>query len=132
MPRGYSRENTCVHLMNYHFVFCSKYRKHILVDEVKTRLEELIAEKVKQLGCEVIELRVMPDNVHLFLAAVPTLSPNRIIGQVKGCTSRKIRGEFGQIKRSLPSLWTRSYFVSTAGNVSSDTIQRYIEEQTGK
>jgi len=37
--------------MNYHFVFCSKYRKHILVDEVKTRLEELIAEKVKQLGC---------------------------------------------------------------------------------
>jgi putative transposase len=104
MPRGYSRENTCIHLMNYHFVFCSKYRKYILVDKVKTRLEELIAEKVKQLGCAVIELRVMPDNVHLFLAAVPVLSPNRIIGQVKGCTSRKIREEFGQIKRSLPSL----------------------------
>lgn len=132
MPRGYSRENTCIHLMNYHFVFCPKYRKHILVNKVKTRLEELIAEKVKQLGCEVIELRVMPDHVHLFLAAVPILSPNRIIGQVKGYTSRKIREEFGQIKRSLPSLWTRSYFVSTAGNVSSDTIQRYIEEQIGK
>ena len=132
MSRGYSRENTCIHLMNYHFVFCPKYRKHILVDKVKIRLEELIAEKVKQLGCEVIELRVMPDNVHLFLAAVPTLSPNRIIGQIKGCSSKKTREEFRQIKCSLPSLWTRSYFVSTAGNVSPDTIQRYIEEQTGK
>ena len=132
MPRGYSRENTCIHLMNYHFVFCVKYRKHILVDKVKIRLEELIAEKVKQLGCEIIELRVMPDHVHFFLAAMPTLSPNRIIGQIKGCSSKKIREEFRQIKCSLPSLWTRSYFVSTAGNVSSDTIQRYIEEQAGK
>lgn len=132
MPRGYSRENTCIHLMNYHFVFCPKYRKHILVDKVKTRLEELIAEKTKELGCEIIELRVMPDHVHLFLAATPPLSPNRIIGQIKGYTSRKIREEFYQIKRSLPSLWTRSYFVSTAGNVSSDTIQKYIEGQTGR
>lgn len=118
--------------MNYHFVFCPKYRKHILVDKVKIRLEELIAEKTKELGCEIIELRVMPYHVHLFLAAIPPLSPNRIIGQIKGYSSRKIREEFNQIKRSLPSLRTRSYFVSTVGNVSSDTIQKYIEEQMGK
>ena len=132
MPRGYSHENTCIHLMNYHFVFCPKYRKRILTDKVKTRLEELIVEKTKELGCEIIELQVMPDHVHLFLAAIPILSPNKIIGQIKGYSSKKIREEFNAIKRSLPSLWTRSYFVSTAGNVSSDTIQRYIEEQTGK
>jgi putative transposase len=132
MPRGYSHENTCIHLMNYHFVFCSKYRKPVLINKVKMRLEELIVEKVNELGCDVIELKVMPDHVHLFLAATPILSPNKIIGQIKGYTSRNIRKEFNWIKRSLPSLWTRSYFVSTAGNVSSDTIQKYIEEQTGK
>lgn len=96
------------------------------------RLEELIAEKANELGCEIIELQVMPDHVHLFVAAIPILSPNKIIGQIKGHSSKKLRAEFNTIKRSLPSLWTRSYFVSTAGNVSSDTIQRYIEEQTGK
>lgn len=132
MSRGYSHENTCVHLMNYRFVFCPKYRKHILVDKVKMRLEELIAEKVNSLGCEIIELKVMPDHVHLFLAAIPILSPNKIIGQIKGYSSKRIREEFDWIRRSLPTLWTRSYFISTAGNVSSDTIQRYIEEQTGK
>jgi len=132
MPRGYSHENTCVHLMNYHFVFCPKYRKHILIDKVKMRLEKLIAEKTQELGCEIIELQVMPDHVHLFLAATPILSPNKVIGQIKGYSSKKLREEFNWLKRSLPTLWTRSYFVSTAGNVSSDTIQRYIEEQTGK
>jgi len=96
------------------------------------RLEELIAEKADELGCEIIESQVMPDHVHLFVAATPILSPNKIIGQIKGYSSKKLREEFNAIKRSLPALWTRSYFVSTAGNVSSDTIQRYIEEQTGK
>ena len=81
--------------MNYHFVFCPKYRKHILMDKVKMRLEEMIAEKVNELGCEIIELKVMPDHVHLFLAAIPTLSPNKIIGQRKGYSSKKIRDEFG-------------------------------------
>jgi len=118
--------------MNYHFVFCPKYRKHILIDKVKMRLEKLIAEKTQELGCEIIELQVMPDHVHLFLAATPILSPNKVIGQIKGYSSKKLREEFNWLKRSLPTLWTRSYFVSTAGNVSSDTIQRYIEEQTGK
>jgi putative transposase len=132
MPRGYSRENTCVHLMNYHFVFCPKYRKPILINKVKSRLEELIAEKADDLDCEIIDLQVMPDHVHLFIAAKPPLSPNRIIAQIKGFSSKKLREEFVSLKHSLPSLWTRSYFVSTAGNVSSDTIQRYIEEQTGK
>jgi len=118
--------------MNYHFVFCPKYRKAILVNEVKKRLEELIAQKAGEMGCEIIELRVMPDHVHLFIGANPLLAPNRIIMQIKGYSSKILREEIPRLKRALPSLWTRSYFVSTAGNVSSDTIQRYIEEQTGK
>jgi len=34
------------------------------------------------------------------------------------------------LKSSLPTLWTRSYFVSTHGHVSSETIKKYIEEQS--
>jgi len=39
--------------------------------------------------------------------------------------------EFGPILKKLPSLWTRSYFVSTALAVSAETIQSYIEAQQG-
>jgi putative transposase len=73
------------------------------------------------LDCTVIALEIMPDHLHLFLSAPPTLAPNQIVRRIKGRSSRVLRQEFPHLRR-LPSLWTRSYFVSTAGNVSSQTI----------
>jgi REP element-mobilizing transposase RayT len=48
--------------------------------------------------------------------------------KVKGVTSWILRQEFPHLAH-LPSLWTRSFFVSTEGNVSSETIKRHVEEQ---
>ena len=48
--------------------------------------------------------------------------------QIKGYTSKILREEFVELSR-MPSLWTRSYFVSTAGNVCSETIKQYVENQ---
>ena len=129
MTRGYKHENTCVHLMMYHFIWIPKRRKKILIGKIKGRLIELIKNKSTELGCEVISVEVMPDHVHLFISANPKLSPNFIIGQIKGVSSRILRIEFPQLL-SIPSLWTRSYWVSTAGNVSQKVIRKYIEEQT--
>ncbi|AFU59678.1 putative transposase, IS200 family [Candidatus Nitrososphaera gargensis Ga9.2] len=42
-----------------------------------------------------------------------------------------LREEFPELKSRLPTLWTRSYFVSTHGHVSADVIKKYIEEQKG-
>ena len=117
--------------MNYHFVWCPKYRRAVLVGRIRERLEELIKEKVKKLGCIVITLGIGGDHVHLFIQANPKLSPNMIIGQVKGYTSRLLREEFPELRSRLPTLWTRSYFVSTHGHVSDETIQKYVEEQKG-
>jgi REP element-mobilizing transposase RayT len=64
----------------------------------------------------------------MFLNALPRLSPADIMAKIKGVTSKRIREEFPHL-RHLQSLWTRSYFVSTAGNVSSETIKRYVENQ---
>lgn len=47
---------------------------------------------------------------------------------IKGKTSRIIRQEFEHLSK-MPSVWTRSYFVSTVGNVSSEIIKRYVENQ---
>jgi putative transposase len=129
MPRGYKHENTNVHLMMYHFIWIPKRRKKILIGKIKDRLIQLIYIKVKELDCQVIALEVMPDHVHMFIRARPNISPNQLIGQIKGYTSRIMRQEFKQLLY-LPSLWTRSYWVSTAGNVSQAVIIKYIEEQT--
>lgn len=64
----------------------------------------------------------------MFLNALPQISPSQIMAKIKGVSSRILRQEFKHL-RHMPSLWTRSFFVSTAGNVSSDTIKKYIDEQ---
>jgi putative transposase len=128
MPRAYQHSRTCVHLLNYHFVFCPKRRKKVLVDDVRTRLIELLHQKVRVVGWYIMAPPVMPDHVHLFLGTDPDVPPTQVMHRLKGFTSRVLRQEFPHLLR-LPSLWTRSYFVSTAGNVSATTIERYIAQQ---
>ena len=128
MTRGYQKENTNIHLMNYHFVWCPKYRRKLLVGDIKKRLLGLINEKAGELNCKVLTVEIMPDYIHLFIQGNPRLSPNFIIGQIKGNSSKKLRKEFKFLMK-MPTLWTRSYFVSTAGKVSQFVIQKYIEEQ---
>jgi putative transposase len=73
----------------------------------------------------------MPDHVHLFIQGKPKLAPNNIIAGIKGYTSNMLRKEFPKLLK-IPTLWTRSYFVSTAGNISMSVIQKYIQSQRGK
>ena len=128
MAQEYRHKTTSVSLINYHLIWCPKRRRRVLVNAVHVRLEAMIHEVAVELDCTVIALEIMPDHLHLFLSAPPTLAPHQIVRRIKGRSSRVLRQEFPHLRR-LPSLWTRSYFVSTAGNVSSHTIQRYIAEQ---
>ena len=88
----------------------------------------MLPEICHEIEVNIVALEVMPDHVHIFLNALPSISPSDIMAKVKGVTSRKLRQEFKTLCH-LPSLWTRSFFCSTAGNVSSETITRYIAEQ---
>jgi putative transposase len=99
------------------------------VGRVRERLETITRETAPDVGCAVLALEVMPDHVHLFVSAEPGWAPNQVVARFKGRSAYFLRSEFPELKR-MPSLWTRSYFCSTAGNVSSETIARYIAEQT--
>ncbi len=81
-----------------------------------------------ELEIEIVAMECDKDHTHMVLNALPTLSPADIMAKIKGVTSKKLREEFPHLLH-LPSLWTRSYFVSTAGIVSSETIKRYVEQQ---
>lgn len=128
MGQEYRRTTTTVSLINYHFVFCPRYRRKVLVKQVEARFKELVLQLCTENDWLIVAMEVMPDHVHLFLNVLPTESPADIMAKLKGATSRYLRQEFKHLKH-LPSLWTRSYFVSTAGNVSSETVKRYVEEQ---
>jgi putative transposase len=129
MGQTYRRKETCVFLINYHVVFCPKRRRKILVGPIRDRLVQIIWETAPDLECDVLALEVMPDHVHVFLSATPQWAPNQLVGRIKGKSARLLRHEFPELQR-MPSVWTRSSFVSTAGNVSSETIAKYIAEQT--
>lgn len=131
MPRGYNSSETSVHFMGYHFVWCPKYRRKVLEGKVAKRLRELIKQKADDMDCRIISLEVMPDHVHLFIEGDPILTPNKIIGEIKGYSSHQLRKEFENLRTRLPTLWSRSYFVSTHGHISDKTIEKYISEQKG-
>ena len=50
----------------YHFVWCPKFRRPVLIDDVATRLDEMLRTKTVELGGEVLNLTIQPDHVHLF------------------------------------------------------------------
>ncbi len=88
--------------------------------------------KANELSIVIEEETIMPDHVHLFIRATPTLAPHFIVGQMKGYSSKILRQEFPSLKSRLPTLWTRSYYIESVGHISEDTIRKYIEEQEGK
>jgi putative transposase len=120
-----------VYSCQYHVVFCPKYRRPVLTGKIKERLKELILEKCKELNTEVLDMVIAPDHVHLLLDADPTIGINKIVAQIKGYTSNKLRNEFPELRRKLPTLWTRERFISTVGTVTLDVIRRYIDSQKG-
>ena len=102
--------------------------RYFLDQKVEQRFKEMVHEICESLKIEIVALECDKDHTHMFLNTLPTLSPANIMAKIKGVTSKQLREEFPHL-RHLPSLWTRSYFVSTAGNVSSATIKRYVENQ---
>ena len=117
-------------LCNYHLVWIPKYRKKVLVGEVAQETERLLREVASKNDMEILALSVQPDHVHVFVSAPPRFSPAEIVNLFKGYTSRKLREKFPHLREDVHprGLWVRPYYVGTAGHVSQETIQRYIEE----
>ena len=127
---NYQRDEHRVHLIVYHLIFCPKRLKKVLVRDVAKDCKAIIQEVCASQDWQILELAIMPDHIHLFVRARPTDSASDIVNRVKGRTSHDLRAKFPHLLK-LPSLWTRSYFASTALNISTDTIQKYIQAQRG-
>lgn len=114
----------------YHLIWCPHRRKAVLVGEIRERCQQIIEEKCKEKGWTILTLAIQPDHIHLFVRVWPSDSASLVVKELKGITSFLLRKEFPVLLK-LPSMWTRSFFASTAGNVSQHTIQHYIDAQKG-
>lgn len=119
----------CTYNINYHFVWCPKYRKPILINDIAKFLDKEIKRLATNNNWEVISLNIQPDHVHLFISAKPRFSPSQIANTLKGITAREIFKRFPKIKKELwgGHFWSRSFYVQTAGALSEDSIRRYVE-----
>ncbi|WP_119072695.1 IS200/IS605 family transposase [Aggregatilinea lenta] len=129
--RTFKSNHNVVYSCKYHVVFCTKYRRAVLSDEIGARMKHIVHEVAEELRSDVIEIEVMPDHVHLLCEVDPQLGIHIFVKRVKGRSSRLLRQEFKSLRSRLPTLWTNSYFVATVGGAPLATIRQYIEDQKG-
>ena len=127
----YSR--TSVYNINYHIVWSVKYRRKVITPEIESYMRELIHQIADAKGFHVDEFESgHMDHVHLFVTAPPKLSPSLIIQYLKGITGRKLLEKYPELRKQLwkGELWNHSTYIETIGDVSSETIRKYIEHQS--
>lgn len=129
--KPYHTDHNIVYSCQYHVIFCPKYRRKVLTDAIAARMKELVLSRQAEYGYTVIEMEVLLDHVHLLLDVDPRAGINVVVGKIKGFTSHELRNEFPWLKKRLPTLWTRSKFISTVGAITLDVLRKYIESQKG-
>lgn len=122
-------KRNCVYQVAYHVVWCPKYRKPILTGKVFQVMNGLIEVICKENNWQIISKEIQPDHIHLFVSFSPAVSIATVVKKLKGITARKLFVQFPALKKELcgGALWSPSYYVGTAGNVSAATIKKYIE-----
>jgi len=132
VSKRWIHSNTCVYNIGYHLIWCPKYRRKVLSEEIAKRLKQILIQKSKEIDTKIETMEILEDHVHLFVKTKPTSSPHWIVQQLKGFSSHQLRIEFPHLKSRLPTLWTRSYYCESVGHISEDVVKKYIEDQTGK
>lgn len=126
----YIHARTCVYNINYHIVWCVKYRRKVLSGQIEQRLYELVQEIASEKGFTVVQCKVGEnDHVHCFVSAPPKISVTQIVKYLKGISGNALLKEFPELKESLwkGNLWNGSYLCETIGSSSEENILKYIE-----
>lgn len=113
MENNYRHTETTVSLINYHFVFCPRYRRKIfLIPNVEQRFKALVNEKCKELDINIIALECDKDHTHMFLNCLSTQSPSDIMQNIKGYTSKVLREEFEVLSKNVKFMDTKLFCIN--------------------
>ena len=115
----------------YHIVWVPKYRYRVLKDRVGFEVSKTIRVFSERLGCEVVELNVQVDHVHLLIMVPPKLSISQLVGTIKGKSAIQIFKQFPYLKQKPywgNHFWAKGYCVDTVG-VDAEMIRKYVKYQ---
>ena len=120
--------------IEYHFVWVTKYRYHVLQGDLALRVRELVRQTWGRFEISILRGVVSKDHVHILVSAPPSISPSDIMRRVKGRVSRKIFAEFPHVKKRYwgKHFWARGYFCVTSGELTKEMIQEYLEHHFEK
>ena len=118
-----------VHQSQYHVVWCTKYRLKLLGPAESKLLKQVVRDLADETDSVLLTVETDQDHVRILIDVHPQYGIDRFVRLAKGRTSHAIREQFPKTKSRAPSLWTHSWFVSTADKAPLDEIRSYIESQ---
>ncbi|RXZ69419.1 IS200/IS605 family transposase [Fusobacterium necrophorum] len=126
--RGY------VYSIQYHMVWCIKYRHEILVADIEKDLKEILRNISEELEIKIVEMERDKDHIHLLIECRPQHFIPNILRKFKGIFARKLFLKYPEIKNKLwgGHLWNPSYFVATVSENTEEQIKKYIQTQKEK
>ena len=134
------RENTLsygrgyVYSLQYHLVWCTKYRKKVLTDGLDTECREMLQKLAEEYRFQILAMEVMPDHIHLLVDCKPQFFISDMIKIMKGNLARQMFLVHPELKQKLwdEHLWNPSYCAVTVSDRSREQVLAYIEEQKEK
>lgn len=131
MRYRYDKGAHAIYSIQFHLVFCVKYRRRVLKGPVAERLKEIVRHIAERFGVEIIEQETAPDHIHILFAGKPQLQVSKFVNSLKGVSSRLLRKEFPELREYLwgNHFWSPSYFIASTGQVTLEVLKRYVEEQ---
>lgn len=130
--KKYHNGGHLIYSCQYHVIFCPKYRRPVLDPPYDRLLKENFMQTAADNGFSILQMEVMPDHVHLLIDCDPRFGINKCVRLLKGNSSHFLRNGYPELKKKLPTLWTRSAFISTVGAVSLEIVQKYIADQKNR
>lgn len=135
----YTHGRTSVYNLNYHIIWCTKYRRKVLTDSVGDDLKTILHAIAKEHGYCIPHVEIgLDDHIHLFVSAPPKISVSSIVKQLKGTSSLRLFAMHPELKseywkrRGERSLWSPSYFAESIGSVNEQAVAKYIDSQQAR
>lgn len=128
----YKSINHSKYNIKYHLIFVCKYRKKLLI-KYGEEIKQIMKDISYKYDFDILEIEVDKDHIHIMIESVPKLSPLMIVRVLKQQSTQVIYGRYqNELKKQFwkeNTFWTDGYFCSSIGEVSSETLKRYIENQ---
>ena len=126
MPGGY------VYNCRYHLIWVTKYRQPVFDNPIKQQAMLTLLKRIADLNdIQIQSIEVMSDHIHLLVSFPPRMSITNVIKDFKGASARLWFQQYPQTKQLLwkGHLWSRSYYAGTVGDMSAETVKKYIANQ---